>query len=344
MAPPKSRVTIKDVASAAGVSPTTVSDIVNVKGRVDPETRARVLKVVADLGWRPLRSARGLRTGRRGIIALCLPRRPRSGDSWVLTSDYDMRLTIGAVSAAMDQGQLLLMAPTPANDEDVARLEVDGVVLVDPEEGDLSRLALRRNGMPVVTVDRELGSDDPWWVGVDNKAAVSNMLDHLLDQGAQRVAMLTADSPWAWFEDTQAAYASWCAKHGFEKLTALVDRANPESTAAEASTVMLSSDTPPDAVITDVYGAALGVLRAARDLGLRVPQDLMIGSAVDGHVLETASPPITALDLQPMDVARAAVLLLERRINGDDNPAPVIVGEGYLRIRTSTQRTSAVRS
>lgn len=334
------RPTIKQVAAAAGVSPTTVSDIFNRKGRVDPATRERVLAVIDQLGWRPLNSARSLRTGRRGLIALCLPRRPSSTGSQRLNSDYDMRLTMAAVAAAIERDQLLLIAPPLKSDAEVARLEVDGVILVDPVRDDPSRHALERNGVPFVTVDRDLASDDGWRVGVDNGAAVRNLLDHLVAQGARQVAFVTADSPSAWFADTRAAYDAWCLNRGIPPQISFIDRLAPESAATHATTELLTGGHRPDAILTDIYGAALGVLRSARDCQVAVPDDLLVGSAVDGQAMLAAEPAVTAVDLQPMDVGRAAVLLLAKRIAGNPSTGPVLVGDGHLRVRTSTGRTS----
>jgi DNA-binding LacI/PurR family transcriptional regulator len=339
MSQTEGRLTIKQVAAAAGVSPTTVSDIFNRKGRVDPATRERVLEVIDQLGWRPLNSARSLRTGRRGLIAVCLPRRPSTAGSPGLNSDYDMRLTMAAVTAAIERDQLLLIAPPLKSDAEVSRLEVDGVILVDPVRDDPSRHALERNGIPFVTVDRDLAKEDGWRVGIDNSAAVRNLLDHLVSRGASRVAFMTADSSSAWFADTRAAYDAWCSSQRIAPQISFIDRHAPEAAAAIAATELLAGRRP-DAIVTDIYGAALGVLRAARDCQIAVPEDLLVASAVDGQALLAAEPAVTAVDLQPVDVGRAAVLLLAKRIAGKEPKGPVLVGEGHLRIRASTGGTS----
>jgi len=241
----------------------------------------------------------------------------------------------------MEMDQLLLIARPPQNLADVTRLEVDGVILVDPEALDPSLQLLDAGGTPVVTVDRDLARDDGWWVGVDNLAAMADLLAHLHRRGATRIAFLTADSPWAWFADTRAAYSKWCADHGFAEVIGKVVRGDPELSASLAMTELLTGDDPPDAVVTDVYGGALGVLRAATSCGRKVPDDLLVASAVDGHALETAVPAITALDLQPMDIGRAAVQMLARRIAGEPSTGPKLVGAGVLQSRGSTLRLAA---
>ena len=130
------RPTIKDVAAAAGVSVTTVSDVVNERGRVDPATRERVQRYVLELGYRPQRSARALRSGRTGILAMCLPVPEQGVSGWLLNAEFDMAVIAASAAAAVDTGHQLLLAPRPATTADLARLEVDGVLLADPAAGD----------------------------------------------------------------------------------------------------------------------------------------------------------------------------------------------------------------
>ena len=87
-----SRPTIRDVAKAAGVSVTTVSHALNGKGRVDPETRALVGRVVRQLGYRANRHAQVLRSGRTGALALMLPVQADVGSNEALSLDFYMRL------------------------------------------------------------------------------------------------------------------------------------------------------------------------------------------------------------------------------------------------------------
>lgn len=327
--------TIRDVAKAAEVSLTTVSDVVNNKGRVDPRTRARVMRAVAEVGWRPKRSARALRSGQTGTIALCLPRRAGRSESWLMSADYDMELTVACAAEAMDTERLLLLAPRPRDLDELARLDVDGVILVDPLADDPTLAMLNLAGMPVVTVDRDLSSAGPWWVGADNQGSATMLLDHLRSRGARGVALFTHDAPWAWFEDTSAGYAKWCAAHGMAPVVRHLDLAAPEASAAAALVELVDAGAKPDAVLAIPYGSALGVLRGARERSLAVPGDLLLASGVDGHALQTSTPPVTAADLRPVEVARAAVALLGRRVNGETDAGPVVIPT-QVRVRAST--------
>jgi DNA-binding LacI/PurR family transcriptional regulator len=335
MAATTRRPTIRDVAEAAGVSVTTVSDAVNRKGRVDPETQARVMEAVAEVGWRPLRSARALRSGRTGVIALCLPGGPGRSGLWLMSTDYYMALVAAGAAAAVESDQLLLLSPRPAEIEELAHLDVDGVIVVDPLEGDPALRVLDDGGVPYVTVDRDLASTGTWWVGADNRSSATMLLDHLADRGARTVALFTSEERWAWYDDALAAYVDWCVAHGVEPIIRHLEQETPQGSAAHLMDEVLAEGNVPDAVLALPYRSALGVIESARNRGIAVPDDLLVASGVDGHALETTTPSVTAADLRPAEVAHAAVELLGRRIEGEDGGGPVIT-ETVVRVRAST--------
>src|SRR6476661_5528724 len=106
------RITIRDVAAAVGLSPTTVSHALNGKGRVDPDTRERIATTAQELGYRPNRTARRLHSGRSGAIALLLPFvEPDVARDEMLALDYSMHLAGAAARAAFATGHPMLLTP-----------------------------------------------------------------------------------------------------------------------------------------------------------------------------------------------------------------------------------------
>lgn len=330
------RVTIRDVAEAAGVSPTTVSDSLNGKGRIDDRTREHVAAVAARLGYQANRSARGLRSGRTTTLALVLPRaaaRPR--DEEMLGIDYYMELAATASRAAFDRDHAVLLLPPLRTADELRRFAVDGAIVVDPHQGDSAIRLFEALGLPWVTVDRDISRpDDSWWVSGDNEANTRKMLDHLREAGARRVALLTAPDRWSWFGDIRRAYLAWAEQVGQEPLIAEAPLRSLEPSAAEVGGALLDGPDRPDAVFAPPDRFAAGVLRAARERGLRVPEDLRIGAGVDSHLMLTGDPPITALDLRPSIVGEAAVELLIARIEGETPRHATVPAE--LRVRAST--------
>lgn len=332
----RARATIHDVARVAEVSLTTVSDVVNGKGRVDPRTRERVLAAVAKVDWRPRHSARALRSGRSGVFALCLPRRNDSVDDWLLNADYDMALVAACAAATVDSDRQLLLAPRPRDINDLGRLDVDGVIIADPREGDPALDVLDAAGIPTVTIDRGVRTDG-WSAETDTAGSTVKLLDHLAAQGSSQIAMITSDARWAWFENTSVAYEKWCDERGVRPQVRLVNVDRPRTSAATAVRSLLRLKSPPDAILTVPQGAALGALDAIAASGRSVPDDLLLAAAMDGQLLQVASPPITAVDLRPVDMAHAAIELLGRRVAGEPADGPTVV-ETELRVRASSSR------
>jgi DNA-binding LacI/PurR family transcriptional regulator len=330
------RTTIRDVAAAVGLSPTTVSHALNGKGRVDPATRERVAETAQQLGYRPDRTARRLRSGRSGAIALLLPFvEPDIARDEMLALDYYMHLAGSAARAAFVRGHPVLLTPPLRDADDLHDLGVDGGVVCDPAHGD-PRVGLFSDlDLPVVTVERDPGRPDhPWVVRCDNEGNTRRLLDELASAGAHRIALLASTGGWAWADETARAYRDWCADHDREPLVEQASMRAQERSAYEAAGRLLDRDEP-DAIVAQAERYTPGVLRAARERELRVPADLRVAAAVDSPQARDADPPVTAIDLQPDLQGAAAVEMLIELLAGDQPAGPQIT-PAILRVRAST--------
>jgi DNA-binding LacI/PurR family transcriptional regulator len=336
--PPTRRRTIRDVAAAAGVSPTTVSHALNDKGHVDPATRERVVAVASELGYRPSRAARALRSGRTGVIALLLPELDAADDEQpALGRDYYMRVTASAARTAFAGHHPLLLTPSPESPAALDQLAVDGAIVVDPSHRDPRVGLLLGAGLPVVSIERDPGRPEHRsYVHGDNRRATRELLDHLRDAGAQRIAMLSLDEDWAWATDSEEAYRSWSAEHGRTATVVRTDLRGSGRTAEERTRELLGGPDPPDAVFALAEGWATAALRAARGRGLAVPEDLLIASGTDSADARAADPPITSIDLQPDRQGAAAATLLVGLLEGREPADPVALPTALLR-RASTR-------
>jgi DNA-binding LacI/PurR family transcriptional regulator len=335
------RTTIHDVAAAVGVSATTVSHALNGKGRVDPATRERIAVAADRLGYRPSRTARRLRSGRSGTIALLLPFvEPDVGRDEIFALDYYMHLAGAAARAAFATGHPMLLTPPLRTVDDLRDLGVDGGVVCDPARDDPRVGLFDALGLPVVTVERDPGRlDHPWVVRADNEANTRRLLDELADAGAARIALVASTGGWAWADETQSAYREWCAEHGREPLIELASMRTQEASAFEAAGRLLDRERP-DAIVAQAERYTPGVLRAARERGLAVPGELRLAAAVDSPGARDADPPITAIDLQPdLQGAAAAEMLID--ILGGGEPAGPHITPAVLRVRASSRAASA---
>jgi DNA-binding LacI/PurR family transcriptional regulator len=330
------RTTIHDVAAAVGLSPTTVSHSLNGKGRVDPATRERVARAAEQLGYRANRTARRLRSGRSGTIALLLPFVEADvAQDEMLALDYYMHLAGAAARAAFATGHPVLLTPPLRGVDDLRDLGVDGGVLCDPVRDDHRVALFAEAGLPAVTVERDPSRpENPRVVRSDNEGNARALLDHLADAGARRIALLASGGGWAWADETEAAYRAWCADAGREPVLERASMRTQERSAYEAAGRLLDRERP-DAIVAQAERYTPGVLRAARERGLLVPQDLRVAAAVDSPQARDADPPVTAIDLQP-DVQGAAAAEMLVAILGGDEPAAPCMTEAELRVRAST--------
>jgi DNA-binding LacI/PurR family transcriptional regulator len=334
---------IRDVASAAGVSPKTVSNVVNGTDRVSASTRARVEQVIADLGYRPNIAARNLRRGRTGLLTLALPD---------LDVPYFAELTRGIVDAAGERGYTVLIDQTNG-DPGRESYVVDGIgarmadgVIFSPLSMDAEALSRRTQRTPMVLLGEkvpagrydQVGTDH---VGIDNVAAAQSAVSHLIGTGRRRVAVIGA-------EPSRASATADLRIVGYRRaLSAAHRKVDPElliatrhfrrRDGAEAARQLLSLRHPPDAVFCCSDLLALGLLRAVHERGVRVPEDMAVVGFDDIEDGSYSIPTLSTVAPDKLGIARAAVHQLLERIGGATGPGREVTVGHELRIRESSR-------
>lgn len=306
---------IRAVAQRAGVSPTTVSLVLNGKGSFPDGTRARVLGAVAELGYRPHPAARSLAGIRTRVIGLAFSH--REAMPLPLTDiDYFARAIHAATEEALTRDYSLVIGPPTPQTDVWFRLPLDGVVVFDPVLGDPVPSELRQRSTPMVVVGRDPNGDfDDPCVDNDAEAATRISLDHLEEVGARRPALVTFQLMDAFVTDCERAYHAWCGERGIEPLV-WIARPSWKRSPRQALTELLGGSAPPDAVVAleDLLGIAAA--EAASDLGLDVPDHVRIVAFSDREAFPGVQ--LTALQLDPATAAKAAVNLLIDLIEGWD--------------------------
>lgn len=335
--------TLRDVATAAGVAVSTVSYALNGKGRVDSATRARVQEVADRLGYRANRSAQNLRTGRTSTLGLMLPAPPELPSAEYLNFDWYGRLATAATQAAFRADHSLLLLPSMKDPNGLRRIEMDGVLVVDPMMHDPRVDVLRDLGIHSVAVGPGNPERFGWSISPDLFATTETLLNHLTEQGATDILVLNPGMDTAWTRATTIAYLEWCRTHDVtpratDELTSTQSLATMEQLVAAAyasSRKALTSDNPPDAILSIILGCAPAAVRAAHDLGLSIPGSVLIAQDSDEPALLLSDPPITAVDFFPEEQAALAVDALLALIDGDE-PAAQSHTRTELRVRAST--------
>lgn len=330
---------IKDVAREAGVSITTVSHALSGKGRLPEETRVRVQQVAAALGYTPNVAARSLAGGKTGLLATYVSL-PGDAPLAFLEIDYYVDLIDAAVAAAVERGYALVVAPTTAGEETWARLPLDGVIVIDPADGDPSLASVRERGVSLVLIGRDLhGSPDDVVVQNDRAAGTRTVLDHLASRGAERVGLASLVTYESFTEDALAAYRDWCAERGQDPVvvTAEARTATDQPPLREAAEAFLDAPGRPDAVFCLYERLGVELLRAARERGIAVPEDLLVAAIAEVGLAETTDPPLTTLEINQAELGATAAGLLMDLVEGMP-VASVLDVRTRLTVRGSTGR------
>lgn len=327
---PARRATIADVARQAGVSTSTASVVFSGKTRVSDTTRERVLAAAAALGYAgPDPRAASLRRGRSGIVAVVLEGQLRTAFLDPVTIATMDGLTDGLTELSAG---VLLLRDEP-NDEGVTALAsapVDAVVLIGCSGRTRASLeVVRGRGLPVVVIEGDAGDGVPQ-VSLDSREAAAQVARHVRDLGHRDVALLTLplDSGRARGTVTAERLARATVDVTVERLRGMreVFPDAPAISAAGSSidegliagrALLAEADARPTAVIAQSDLLAAGVIRAAEERGLRVPDDLSV-AGFDGIRVDGLGPHVLTTTVQPaVEKGRAAGEQVARMLRGE---------------------------
>jgi DNA-binding LacI/PurR family transcriptional regulator len=335
------RPTVKDVAALAKVSPKTVSNVLGGTITVAPDTRTRVEDAIDHLGYVPNLAARGLRSGRTGIIALVMPdlRTPFSAE---LAHDFVELAHARGLAVQLEQSWSDL-GRTRELFAQARRHLVDGVVMnpITVEQRDLV-LTSGAGSVPLVMLGEVL-QDDVDQVWVDSVDAGYRMTRFLIGLGHRRIAMIGAPSrgnrtvTGALRRDGYLAALREAGLPTDPVLVRTCDSWTPQGGAAAMAALIEEGDLP-DAAFCATDSIAIGALSALWRAGVRVPADISVAGFDDVDDGAFASPPLTTVRFDKRAYAAAALDRLITRIDGSDAPAARIAVPVEIIARESTRR------
>jgi LacI family transcriptional regulator len=310
------QVTIRSVATAAGVSMSTVSNVLSGRHeQMAVETRERVLAAIASLNYQPNHAARSLVTKRTATIGLIM--------SEVTNSLYPP-VTIGAEEACREAGYGLLLAnaedaESERRSVDLMRAKrVDALVVFSvslPDADNRHLYAAQEAGMPVVTINRCLPIDSPLsTVWFDHRSGGQLATQHLLELGHRRIAHIAGPANRTTGIHRQHGYEAALATIGIRPQPALVARGDYSFTSGERLMRQLWRERP-TAVFVAGDAMALGALRELSRLGVHVPNDLSLVAFGNPDFVRYATPAITTVDLPVAMAGQIAVELALRRLH-----------------------------
>ena len=328
---PRSRATIRDVAEQAGVSVATVSKVLNDRYGVSVATQGRVRQVIEDLGYQSSIVASSLRSHRTGVLG-------------VLVADlepFSTELLKGVATAVRGTGYELVIYSAGGRSGDrvgwerryLSRLGgtlIDAALLVTPTAVDAD------SGLPVVAVDPHTGVGAVPTVRADDERGARLAVDHLLALGHRRIAFI---SGWPGLGSTGRRHEGYRASLAAARVphdpSLDVEGDATEERAHALARALLERPDRPTAVFAGNDMAALGVLDAARDLGLDVPGQLSVVGFDNVPEAVMSTPALTTVE-QPMQAMGEQALRMLLELLQGGTPAPQVVVDTRLVVRHST--------
>ncbi|WP_243399186.1 LacI family DNA-binding transcriptional regulator [Cryobacterium zongtaii] len=326
---------MQDVARLAGVSPKTVSNVINGHRYLSEATRERVEKAIIELDYQLNLAARNLRSGRSGVIGLAVP---------ALSVAYFAELAEEVIAAAERHDLVVLVERTGSLERERAFLKsprlqhIDGLIL-NPMDGasvDGERYSL---SVPLVLLGDQVTKGPTDHIIVDQVAASQAATRHLLEGGRRRIAVIGAHDSG---EDASArmrleGYRSALQEHKIGFDPQLVVNADPwhRANGAKAARELIDRGAKFDAIFAFNDALALGAMRVLQEVGVRVPVDVAIVGFDNLDESAYSVPSLTTIDPGRSQIAESAVQFLVDQIGGKKEPRQLLAKYELIRRESS---------
>jgi LacI family transcriptional regulator len=313
--------TINDVAKRAGVSPVTVSRVINNAGNVSAATREKVERAIEELGYVPSVMARSLRSKRTGTLALIVSD---------VTNPFWTTVARGVEDTAQSHDYSVFLCNTDENPvkqqcylDVVVAQRVDGVIIA-PYDSDAQNLAqLRKRNIPTVIIDRRIEGWDVDSVRGDSVSGARALVQHLISLGHRRIAMLSGPANTSTADDRIAGYCMALTEAGIPVAPGLIKRGEYRITSgAELTHQVLDEGLNPTAIFAANNTLAAGVIQALGKRGLRIPQDIALVCFDDLPNVSYLFPFLTVVVQPVYDMGMNAAQLLLSRLDSEVSLQP----------------------
>jgi len=335
-------VTLSDVAKQAGVSIATVSYVMNDRGGVGERTRANVLRIADELGFRLNRVASGLRTGRTQVLGLVLAD---------ITNPFYPEIAGGVIAAAAEAGFQVFLSHGGAD----GRLDGEVVqALCDHQCGALIFTSLVVSDgpllsdvvppdVPIVQTVRRIPGIRADFIGIDDRAGAREEAQHLIDLGHRDIAVLAGPSASSASSERTAGYREALSEAGIEVSpeSMLECSLTGDAGTRAAQQLLESRGHAPSAVLCGNDLIALGAIDAFLAHGLSVPEDVSVAGYDDIWFASSRLVQLTTVRQPRHEMGRAAVSLALERLAEPDLPPREVIMEHELVVRRTTARARA---
>lgn len=331
------KVTIDDVAKIAGVSKTTVSRIINGNyEHTKEETRNRILQVIKELDYRPNALAKGLKSMRTNVIGIVLSNLKNPFWTTVLEGVEDTCRTLGYNLMVCNSNE------DPKMEEqyitEFRMRQVDGIVINPTARNMELYQRLIESKYPLVVVNRKIPDIQVQNIVMDNVKGATLAVHQLLRNGRKRVAAFVYRNlnVSTWTERVEG-YRSAMLERGFHPEDLRIFELEQQSEKTEHMIMQYLREHPDtDAIFSTNNMMTLKIMKAVKELGLRIPDDIAIVSYDETVWSEHLDPPLTTISQPGQEMGKLAAKMLIKMVNAKRQPKPeTIVLEPRIIVRTS---------
>lgn len=331
--------TIKDVAARAGVSPSTVSRVVSNHPRISEKTKRQVRLAMEELGYHPNVLARSLAKKSSEAIGVLIP----STTEEFFMNPFFPELLRGISEVAKREGYDILLTTSDTGKEDVRTLtrmihgkRVDGVLLLSSRMQDPLMQVLQENPFPAALVGRPMMELPIAWVNNDNVHACYQATKHLIGLGHSRIGFLGGDEGLLVTRDRLQGYHQALDESGIPTDRRLMFSSSfMEQGGYMGMMRLLALPDRPTAVVASDDLLAFGAMRAAGELGYRIPEDIAVVGFNNVKLTEISNPSLTSVDVNIYELGTTAAQLLIEQIRGGGPVAAATLVPTHLVVRHS---------
>lgn len=310
-------VTIKDVAKAAGVSPSTVSRVINNNHAISSETRERVVKAMRELNYFPNSIARSFAHQNTCTIGVLID----LDSSNAFTNPFFYEVLHGIETVVYREGYYLIIAndKTMVNQNKsvdclVLEKRIDGLILPSSVLKRSLVRKLKEKNFPFVVIGEPLHCmQEVDWVDINNVQGGEQAINHLVEKGYRKIAYIGGSQKDIFNRNRISGVLSALEKNGLKVSEDYIREAETtKESGYEVMRQLLRQEDAPDSVICGDSFMAFGVIKAVKEHGLKIPEDFGIVSFDDYPIAQFVEPAITTIDIDVFDLGvQAATVLMK---------------------------------
>lgn len=307
------RITIKDVAKVASVSPSTVSRVLTDNPKISQATKERVWKAMKELDYHPNVTARKLATNATRTLGLVLP-----NDVKLLAENpFFIQVLTGITTYAQKKDYYIILTNAGTEEDEIDTLNhlfrsnlIDGVIMTVVREDDKCANFLRENNHPFVVIGKPEETDETLWVDNDNFQAMYEVVNHIIKKGNKRVAFIGGSEALTVTKNRLSGYQMALTNRGLHFEEALVKEVKFTEAAGYDATMALIKETNFDAIATTDDLIAVGALKALKDSGR---ENVLVTGFNNTPIANYQNPPLTTVEIYADKLGYyAAKLLIEK--------------------------------